>query len=163
MAILWKCLISLRMYYDKVCLAVGLCAVGICPTSHLCIPATWINFLCVNISVEMVYMYTNLVLIGLMEDNELDKICICVNDLIPFLIKSGYRVSRSSIKKVLREIWKLTPIHQPTRYQRLSYLPDGSIHQVSAQGRYYQVERSLLMEFCWFVGKWYIIYWISNK
>jgi hypothetical protein len=88
------------------------------------------------------------ILIGLIDDFELNEICMCVNDLIPFLIKSGYRVSRSSIKKILRENWKLTPIHQPTRYQRLAYLPDGSIHKVSAQGRYYQVERALLMEFC---------------
>ena len=88
------------------------------------------------------------ILIGLMDDFDLNEICFCVNDLIPFLIKSGYRVSRTNIKKVLKDIWKVTPIHQPTRYQRLSYLPDGGIHQVSAQGRYYQIARSLLMEFC---------------
>ena len=27
-------------------------------------------------------------------------------------------------------------------------LPDGRIHQVSAQGRFYKVERALLIEFC---------------
>ena len=33
-------------------------------------------------------------------------------------------------------------------YGQALSLPDGSIHQVSAQGRFYQVERALLMEFC---------------
>ena len=87
-------------------------------------------------------------LIGLMDDFNLDELCLCVNDLIPFLIKSGYRVSRSAIKKVLKENWKLSPVHQPTRYQRFIYTPYGNINQVSAKGRYYQVERSHITEFC---------------
>jgi hypothetical protein len=83
-----------------------------------------------------------------MDDFGWDEVDMCINDIIPFLTKAGYRVNRASIKKVLKEIWNITPIHQPIRYKRLAYLQDGSIHQVTAQGRFYKITRASLMEFC---------------
>jgi hypothetical protein len=88
------------------------------------------------------------IILGIMDDFGWDEVDMCINDIIPFLTKAGYRVNRASIKKVLKEIWNITPIHQPIRYKRLAYLQDGSIHQVTAQGRFYKITRASLMEFC---------------
>jgi hypothetical protein len=88
------------------------------------------------------------ILLGIMDDFGWDEVDMCINDIIPFLTKSGYRVNRASIKKVLKEIWKINPIHQPIRYKRLAYLQDGSIHTVTSQGRFYKIGRASLMEFC---------------
>jgi hypothetical protein len=88
------------------------------------------------------------IMLGIMDDFGWDEVDMCINDIIPFLTKAGYRVNRASIKKVLKEIWNITPIHQPIRYKRLAYLQDGSIHQVTAQGRFYKITRASLMEFC---------------
>ena len=88
------------------------------------------------------------IMLGIMDDFGWDEVDMCINDIIPFLTKAGYRVNRASIKKVLKEIWNILPIHQPIRYKRLTYLQDGSIHQITAQGRFYKITRAALMEFC---------------
>jgi hypothetical protein len=88
------------------------------------------------------------ILLGIMDDFGWDEVDMCINDIIPFLTKAGYRVNRASIKKVLRENWKINPIHQPIRYKRLAYLQDGSIQAVTSQGRFYKINRTSLMEFC---------------
>lgn len=88
------------------------------------------------------------ILLGIMDDFGWDEVDICINDIIPFLTKAGYRVNRSSIKKVLKEAWNLNPIHQPIRYNRLTYRQDGSITTVVSQGRFYKVSRAALVEFC---------------
>lgn len=88
------------------------------------------------------------ILLGLMDDFELDQICVCVNDIIPFLTRSGYRATRSQIIKTLKDQWKLSPIDHVSTYKRIAYLPDGSTHQVSSKGRYYIINRGKLMDFC---------------
>jgi hypothetical protein len=88
------------------------------------------------------------ILVGLMDDFEQEEIQFCINDVIPVLSRSGFRVARTAIKKVVKECWQLTPMHQPTRYNRLMYLSDGSLHKASAQGRYFEVSRTFLLEFC---------------
>jgi len=88
------------------------------------------------------------ILLGIMDDFGWDEVDMCINDIIPFLTKAGYRVNRVSIKKVFKEIWNINPIHQPIRYKRLAYFQDGSIQQVTSQGRFYKISRASLMEFC---------------
>ena len=88
------------------------------------------------------------ILVGLMDDFEQEEIQFCINDIIPVLSRSGFRVARTAIKKVLKECWQLTPMHQPARYNRLMYLSDGSLHKTSEKGRYFEVSRTFLLEFC---------------
>jgi hypothetical protein len=88
------------------------------------------------------------ILLGIMDDFDCDEVDMCINDIIPFLVKSGFRVNRASIKKVLKDIWNVTPVSTPNRYKRLVYLSDGTIQQVASQGRYYRIRRSELEEFC---------------
>ena len=82
------------------------------------------------------------ILIGIMDDYELEEIQFCINDLIPYLIKSGYRASRQAIIKVLRENWNIEPIHNTHPYTRYAMLSDGSVTSVQAKGRYYKVSRA---------------------
>ena len=88
------------------------------------------------------------IIIGIMDDFGWDEVDMCINDMIPFLTKAGYRVNRVSIKKVLKEIWNINPINKPNRYKRLTYLADGSIQTFAAQGRFYRITRASLEEFC---------------
>ena len=88
------------------------------------------------------------ILIGLMDDFELSKINFCINDIIPFLTRSGYRATRIQIIKVLKEQWKLSPINHVSTYKRIAYSPDGGTHQVSSKGRYYIIKRDELLDFC---------------
>jgi hypothetical protein len=88
------------------------------------------------------------ILIGIMEDHELDRIDLCLNDIIPFLTRAGYRATRSQIKNILREIWKISPASNASTYKRIAYLPDGSMHQIPAKGRCYTIQRDELMNFC---------------
>jgi hypothetical protein len=88
------------------------------------------------------------IILGLMDDFELEEVCMCVNDMIPFLIKSGYRVSRSNILKVLKEHWKLTPVNQASTYKRFKYSHDSVIDGVKSKGRYYRIDRSVLVNNC---------------
>ena len=87
------------------------------------------------------------ILISLMDDFELDEICVCVNDLIPYLIKAGHRISRIVIIKVLKEHWKIEPVSNTHQYTRYVICNDGSVVPVSAKGRYYRVEKSKLLHF----------------
>ena len=87
------------------------------------------------------------ILIGLMDGFELEEICVCVNDMIPYLIKSGYRISRTSIIKVLREEWNIEPVGNTHKYTRYALGNDGSITPMQAKGRYYRVEKNKLLKF----------------
>jgi hypothetical protein len=88
------------------------------------------------------------ILLGLMDNFELNEIHFCINDIIPFLTRSGFRATRSQIIKLLKEQWKISPINHVSTYKRIAYLPDGSTHQVSSKGRYYIINRAELMDFC---------------
>ena len=87
-------------------------------------------------------------LLSLMDDFELNEINFCVNDIIPFLTRFGYRTTRSQIIKVLKEQWKLSPINHVSTYKRIAYSPDGGTYQVSSKGRYYILKRDEIMGFC---------------
>jgi hypothetical protein len=82
------------------------------------------------------------ILIGIMDDYELEEIQFCINDLIPYLIKSGYRASRQAIIKVLKENWNIEPVHNTHQYTRYAMLSDGSVTSVLAKGRFYKVSRA---------------------
>ena len=88
------------------------------------------------------------ILIGIMDDHELEQIQLCINDIIPFLTRAGYRATRSQIKQILREIWKISPASNASTYKRIVYLQDGSTHAVSAKGRCYTIRKDDLMDFC---------------
>ena len=88
------------------------------------------------------------ILLGLMDNFELNEIHFCINDIIPFLTRSGYRATRSQIIKLLKEQWKISPINHVSTYKRIAYLPDGGTHQVSSKGRYYIIKREELLDFC---------------
>ena len=87
-------------------------------------------------------------LLSLMDDFELNEINFCINDIIPFLTRFGYRTTRSQIIKVLKEQWKLSPINHVSTYKRIAYSPDGGTYQVSSKGRYYILKRDEIMGFC---------------
>ena len=82
------------------------------------------------------------IIMGIMDDFEKNEICICVNDLIPYLTKAGHRISRPGIIKVLRENWKIEPINNTLQYTRYALGNDGSIIPIQAKGRYYKVNRN---------------------
>lgn len=86
------------------------------------------------------------IVLGLMDDFELDELCVCVNDLIPFLTKSGYRISRAAIIHVLRGCWNIEPSINSHKYTRYTLGIDGSTSQVPAKGRYYKVTRTKMDE-----------------
>jgi len=88
------------------------------------------------------------ILLGIMDDFEIAEVDMCINDIIPFLTRAGFRVNRASIKKVLKENWRISPVGTPNRYKRMHYLADGSIKIVAAQGRYYPITRDKLEDFC---------------
>ncbi len=84
------------------------------------------------------------ILTGLMEDFELENISFCVNDLIPILSKSGFKISRQAILKVLRDDWQLAPMTNAFPYARYMILSDGTMVTGEAKGRYYNISRSNL-------------------
>jgi hypothetical protein len=88
------------------------------------------------------------ILMGIMDDHELEQIQLCVNDIIPFLTRAGYRATRSQIKQILREMWRISPASNASTYKRIVYLQDGSTHPVSAKGRCYTIRKDDLMDFC---------------
>jgi len=81
------------------------------------------------------------ILTGLMEDFELESISFCVNDLIPILSKSGYKISRQAILKVLRDEWDLAPAGNTFAYTKYTMLNDGTMVTGEAKGRYYTINR----------------------
>ena len=87
------------------------------------------------------------ILMGLMDDFALDEIYVCVNDMIPYLMKSGYRISRTSIIKVLREQWNIEPVSNTHKYTRYALGNDGSITPVQAKGTLSKLEKNLLAFF----------------
>ena len=84
------------------------------------------------------------ILTGLMEDFELESISFCVNDLIPILSKSGFKISRQAILKVLRDDWQLAPMTNAFPYTRYMILSDGTMVTGESKGRYYNITRSNL-------------------
>jgi hypothetical protein len=86
------------------------------------------------------------ILLGIMDDFEKDEIGICINDLIPYLTKSGYRISRPAIIKVLRENWNIEPVGNTHQYTRYTLSSDGSITPLQAKGRYYKITREKLSQ-----------------
>ena len=97
------------------------------------------------------------ILMGLMDDFALDEIYVCVNDMIPYFMKSGYRISRTSIIKVLREQWNIEPASNTHKYTRYALGNDGSITPVQAKGRCYRVEKNKLLKFDDMMRELYIL------
>jgi hypothetical protein len=86
------------------------------------------------------------ILLGLLDDFELNEICLCVYDLIPYLIKAGHRIARTAIIKVLRDRWEIQPVQNSHQYTRYALSNDGTITPVHGKGRYYKVTRKSITE-----------------
>ena len=86
----------------------------------------------------------------IMENCGLDVLDICVKDILNLLTVKGYQgrydIDERTIRRVLRDMWGLTPVDNGLTYNRYQYAPERPEGYYSAPtvGRYYTVKREFL-------------------
>ena len=82
----------------------------------------------------------------IMETQNVDKVSFIPQDLIPLLSMNGVKVELWQIRKVVKDVWRLTTAHKAltyTKYQCDCCKP-GRVSPVSRVGRFYTVTREFI-------------------
>lgn len=82
-------------------------------------------------------------LITIIEDMDLDKVDLCVKDLVSILPN---RYSDNEVRKVLKGKWNLMHVGNAFEYQKFNLLSHGEITFTTSKGKYYTVTKSFLKE-----------------
>ena len=84
----------------------------------------------------------------IMDVMEVDSISFCLNDVMPLLVSSMMKVEKGQVRKVVQDIWKLTPASNSLTYTTYELNFNQSCHYrpVTRVGRYYTIKREKLLE-----------------
>jgi hypothetical protein len=82
----------------------------------------------------------------IMETQHVDKLSFIPQDLIPLLTMNGVKVEQWQIRKVVKDVWRLTPAHNALTYlaYQCDYTKPGRVSSVSRVGRFYTVTKEFI-------------------
>lgn len=84
----------------------------------------------------------------IMEEKEVEEIQFCINDVQNWLDKRGFKaIDTIQIKRILQNEWKLDPAPNTFSYVRYKINYDGCVLEESAKGRYYKIDKNLVINF----------------
>ncbi|PZX57016.1 hypothetical protein LV84_02147 [Algoriphagus ratkowskyi] len=75
----------------------------------------------------------------IMESRELKEFCLTNTHAKKLLERSGLNVSRSHVRKILEEVWKLKQYPNASNFTAYQYDSTGSIFERDEKGRYYKI------------------------
>ncbi|WP_057936272.1 primase-helicase family protein [Algoriphagus resistens] len=75
----------------------------------------------------------------IMESRELTEFCLTNTHAKKLLERSGLTVSRSYVRKILEEVWKLKQYPNASNFTAYQYDSTGSIYEKEEKGRYYKI------------------------
>ena len=83
----------------------------------------------------------------IMDNMEVDSISFCLNDVLPLLAGSIMKVEKGQVRKVVQDIWKLSPASNSLTYTTYEQNFNQSSHYrpVTRVGRYYTIKREKLL------------------
>jgi len=84
----------------------------------------------------------------IMDNMEVDSVSFCLNDMLPLLAGSMMKVEKGQVRKVVQDIWKLTPASNSLTYTTYEQNFNQSWHYrpVTRVGRFYTIKRERLLE-----------------
>lgn len=85
-------------------------------------------------------------IIEIMENYEVDEFRFCIKDLQNLLSRTPYRETKTKLKNIVQEEWKLTPAPNSLKYQKFSVLSDGTIVDTTDKGRFYTLKKSFILQ-----------------
>jgi len=85
-------------------------------------------------------------IIEIIDNYELNEFQFCINDLQNLLTKTPYKETKTQLKNIVREEWKLSPAENSLKYKKFSIINDGTIVESSSKGRFYTLKKSFLEE-----------------
>lgn len=82
----------------------------------------------------------------IMETQHVDKLSFIPQDLIPLLTMNGVKVEQWQIRKVVKDVWRLTPAHNALTYlaYQCDYTKPGRVSSVGRVGRFYTVTKEFI-------------------
>lgn len=82
----------------------------------------------------------------IMETQHVDKLSFIPQDLIPLLTMNGVKVEQWQIRKVVKDVWRLTPAHNALTYlaYQCDYTKPGRVSSISRVGRFYTVTKEFI-------------------
>jgi hypothetical protein len=75
----------------------------------------------------------------IMESRELEEFCLTNTHAKKLLERSGFSVSRSHVRRILEEVWKLKQYPNASNFTAYQYDSTGSIYEKEEKGRYYKI------------------------
>jgi len=85
-------------------------------------------------------------IIEIIDNFELEVFQFCIKDLQNLMSKTPYKETKTRLKNIVREEWKLTPAENSLKYKKFTVLSDGSIVEGTDKGRFYTLKKSYLIE-----------------
>ena len=84
--------------------------------------------------------------LDIMETNNVEEISFCINDMMPLLSNTQCRYDKGQIRRVVQDIWKLTPVSNTLTYTtyQLSYNTLQYYSPIRRTGRFYTITKEQL-------------------
>jgi len=85
-------------------------------------------------------------LLDIMASVGVSSVSFCLNDIIPLLVCSQVKAEKPQVRKVVQEIWKLTPASNSLSYTtyQYDYTRECRYSSVRRIGRYYTASKAQL-------------------
>ena len=82
----------------------------------------------------------------IMETQNVDKVSFIPQDLIPIFSMNGVKVELWQIRKVVKDVWRLTPAHNALTYTtyQCDCCKPGRLSSISRVGRFYTVTKDFI-------------------
>ena len=77
----------------------------------------------------------------IMENEGLESFSFINQNARTLLEQHGYKVTRSYIRKILNEKWKLEQYPHPSNFMTYRYEPNGILLKIETKGRYYTLKQ----------------------
>ena len=86
------------------------------------------------------------ILLGAMEQFDIEEIHICPLDALQLLNRTRIKTDLTQLRRLLKRDWKLWNKDNSLSYQKLVIWQDASMQLLDAKGRYFVVEKSFLLD-----------------
>ena len=84
--------------------------------------------------------------LDIMEMNNVEEVSFCINDMMPLLSNTQYKYDKGQIRRIVQDIWKLTPVSNTLTYTtyQLSYNAPQYYSPIRRTGRFYTITKEQL-------------------
>ncbi|WP_251009893.1 DUF5906 domain-containing protein [Tenacibaculum dicentrarchi] len=85
-------------------------------------------------------------IIEIIESFEIDEFHFIISDLQNLLSKTPYNETKTQLKNIIKEDWKLEPAKNSLKYRRFNISNQGTIYEDTNKGRYYTLKKSFILD-----------------